>query len=406
MLEARDRPGGRVLPRAGIDGSWVELGAEFIHGRAALTYDLLREAGLASDEVHGERWGAAPGGALQRRDYSFASDPSLFDGLQAVQGDVSVDEFFRRFAGDRAMQPRIETARAFIEGFDAADPRIASALGIAAEWRSGVDERIARPRMSYRPLFDYLYETSLAAGAEFRFGAVVARIICSDDRVTVEMPDTNGAQRTLRARACIVTLPAGVLRDTGDAAAVTFEPALPPEKRAALQTIETGDAVRVVLWFRSRFWERIDGGRYRDAAFFRAHGEPFTAYWSAIPRRNSAVVAWSGGPNAASLRDAGEDARIDRAVRGFGALFGDEELARSELTEGAAHDWRADPFSRGAYSYLAVGGAGAREVLGAPVAGRLFFAGEATALNGESGTVNGALESGERAAGEVEATDE
>ncbi|MGA8574102.1 MAG: NAD(P)/FAD-dependent oxidoreductase, partial [Candidatus Cybelea sp.] len=406
VLEARDRAGGRVLPYAGIDGSWVDLGAEFIHGSAALTYDLLREAGLAWDDVEGERWIAAPGGALQPRNDSFASDPSLFDALREVQGDVSVDEFFRRFAGDAAMQPRIEAARAFLEGFDAADPRIASARGIAAEWRSGVDERIARPRESYRPLFEYLYETALAAGAEFHFGAIVARIIRDDNGVAVEMRDKNGAHRAFRAHACVVTLPTGVLRDSGDAATVTFEPALPPEKRAALQAIETGDAIRVVLWFSSRFWERIDGGRYRDAAFFQARRGPFTAYWSAIPRRNNAVVAWSAGPNAAMLRDAGEDARIDAAVRGFGALFGDEELARSQLVAGAAHDWRADPFARGAYSYLAVGGTGAREVLGAPVAGRLFFAGEATALDGEGGTVNGALRSGERAAGEVEAAHE
>jgi monoamine oxidase len=405
VLEARDRAGGRVLSYAGPDGSWVELGAEFIHGRAVLTYDLLDEAGLAWDDVEGERWTASPGGALQPRNDSFAADPSLFDALREIQGDVSVDEFFRRFAGDDAIQRRIETARAFLEGFDAADPSIASARGIAAEWRSGVDERITRPRESYRPLFEYLYESALSAGAEFHFGAIVARIICSDDGVTVEMRDKNGAHRAFRARSCVVTLPTGVLRDF-DAATVTFEPALPPEKRAALQTIETGDAIRVVLWFRSRFWERIDGGRYRDAAFFQAHSEPFMAYWSAIPRRNNAVVAWSGGPHAARLRDAGEEARIDAAVRGFGALFGDGELARGEFIAGVAHDWRTDPFARGAYSYLAVGGSGAREVLGAPVAGRLFFAGEATALDGESGTVNGALRSGERAAEEVEAADE
>jgi monoamine oxidase len=386
-----------------MDGSWAELGAEFIHGTATLTYDLLRAAGLAWDDVEGERWNVTPGGALRRSDDSFAADPSLFDALREMRDDVSVDEFFRRFAGDPAMRPRVEVARAFVEGFDAADPSIASARGVAAEWRSGVDERIARPRETYRQLFHYLYETALAGGAEFHFGTVVARVARNDDGVMVEARDANGTHRAIRARACIVTLPTGVLRGAGDAATVTFVPALPSEKCAALRTIEAGDAVRVVLWFRSRFWEGIAGGRYRDAAFFQARGGPFTAYWSAMPRRNNTVVAWSGGPNAARLRDAREEARIDLAVRGFGALFGDEEIARAEFIEGAAHDWRADPFSRGAYSYLAVGGSEAREVLAEPVGASLFFAGEATALEGESGTVNGALRSGERAAGEVEA---
>ncbi len=66
-----------------------------------------------------------------------------------------------------------------------------------------------------------------------------------------------------------------------------------------------------------------------------------------------------------------------------------------------AHDWQRDPYARGAYSYVAVGGADARERSRAPVDGVLFFAGEATAPASEAGTVAGALESGERAAREV-----
>ena len=68
------------------------------------------------------------------------------------------------------------------------------------------------------------------------------------------------------------------------------------------------------------------------------------------------------------------------------------------------HDWRRDPFSRGAYSYVRVGGEGAREDLAVPIAGTLFFAGEATDPE-ESGTVAGALRSGQRAAQQlIEAT--
>jgi len=63
-------------------------------------------------------------------------------------------------------------------------------------------------------------------------------------------------------------------------------------------------------------------------------------------------------------------------------------------------DWQADPWSRTGYSYVRVGGAGAREELAAPVKETLFFAGEATDAE-ESGTVAGALRSGQRAAREV-----
>jgi monoamine oxidase len=65
------------------------------------------------------------------------------------------------------------------------------------------------------------------------------------------------------------------------------------------------------------------------------------------------------------------------------------------------HDWSRDPFARGAYSYVLVGGVNARATLAAPVENTLFFAGEATSTDGQGGTVNGALESGQRAAAQA-----
>ena len=70
-----------------------------------------------------------------------------------------------------------------------------------------------------------------------------------------------------------------------------------------------------------------------------------------------------------------------------------------ELEAAYWHDWLSDPFSRGAYSYVTVGGQNARGELAAPLNDTLFFAGEAT--DSEGGTVTGALHSGTRAAREV-----
>jgi monoamine oxidase len=94
---------------------------------------------------------------------------------------------------------------------------------------------------------------------------------------------------------------------------------------------------------------------------------------------------------------------IERALEGFGAVFKEPALAREQLESGVVHDWGRDPFARGAYSYLAVNGGDARATLAAPIDDTLFFAGEATANDGQGGTVNGALETGERAAREAAA---
>ncbi len=67
----------------------------------------------------------------------------------------------------------------------------------------------------------------------------------------------------------------------------------------------------------------------------------------------------------------------------------------------ARSSWGADPYARGSFSYLAVGSRPAqRDLLAAPVANRLFFAGEATSRS-MPGTVAGARETGLRAASEV-----
>ncbi len=66
--------------------------------------------------------------------------------------------------------------------------------------------------------------------------------------------------------------------------------------------------------------------------------------------------------------------------------------------------WRQDPYARGSYSYIPTGGrASDRVVLRAPVQDTLFFAGEATSSESPS-TVDGALQSGLRAAEEVMAS--
>jgi monoamine oxidase len=111
-------------------------------------------------------------------------------------------------------------------------------------------------------------------------------------------------------------------------------------------------------------------------------------------------VAWAGGPKARALGGAPDEV-IEHALSGFGALFHEPELVRTEFEGGAMHDWDRDQFSRGAYSYVAVGGGTARVSLAAPVDDTLFFAGEATSSDGQGGTVNGALETGERAAAQA-----
>ena len=405
LLEARTRVGGRVWERPTARAvTPAELGAEFIHGEAHETMALLREVGTAAVDTGGEDWTRAESGALRRDRRDFVSAAGLFEGARSLSQDESVEQFLRRFQGNESLRETAASARAFVEGFEAADPAIASVRAIAREWLSGADTTSARPLGGYRPIFEYLHGTCTAAGVTFCLATVVRRISWRRGNVAVDATEASGEPRTFRAKAAIVTLPAGVLRHSGDQNSVRFEPELSAAKRDALRGIEMGHVVRVVLAFRSAFWERVENGRYRNGAFFRCPGQPFPAYWTQLPVRGELVVAWAGGPNATAMSDCSEPDLVERALDGFGTLFDELELARNEFDAGFSHDWSTDPFARGAYSYVAVGGDDARAALAAPSDATLFFAGEATSTDGQGGTVNGALETGERAAAEAAAS--
>lgn len=402
LLEARDRIGGRVLshpsPRAAMP---TELGAEYIHGPARQTMALLRDAGTAALDTGHESWVCSKDVPLRRDDYDFKTAAAIFEAAAQLKHDESVDQFLRRYAADATMQEHAAVARAFVEGFEAADPTIASVLGIADEWLSGVDFAIARPLGGYHPIFQRLRGECEAAGVRSYLSSAVRRVSWHRGSVAVDIQSSYDELRTVRARSAIVTLPAGVLRHSGDETEVVFDPVLPSRKRDALAKIEMGHVVRVGLWFRSAFWETLHRGRYRNSAFFRCEPGPFGAYWTQLPVRSELIVAWAGGPRATALSASSHEEITKYALDGFGGMFGELTLAREEFEASFMHDWSRDPFARGAYSYAAVGGRGARKILAEPVDDTLFFAGEATSTDGQGGTVNGALETGERAAREL-----
>jgi len=398
VLEARDRIGGRVFWTDGSDGrESVELGAEFIHGKAAETIELLGRRGGSAVAIDGESWTRDRNGTLVSDEMDFRAAIDIFTNALALESDESVDRYLRRFEHDPSSSSKIELARVFVEGFDAADPSIASVIGVAYELRSGVDYATRRPSSGYAPLFDELLAECVKAGVTLELSSAVRQISWRRGAVTIEVGINHGGKE-LRASAGVVTVPVGVLRAHDG---MSFKPPLAADKRAAIDMIEMGHVVKVALRFRSPFWERVDGGRYRDASFFRVRGGRFPAYWTQRPLPGASVIAWAGGTQTKPLLGLSRSELINAAFDEFAGLFGDPRIASEEFLDGVMHDWSSDPFARGAYGYVIVGGSGAHAALGTPIEDTLFFAGEATSADGQGGTVNGAISSGERVAREV-----
>jgi monoamine oxidase len=208
-------------------------------------------------------------------------------------------------------------------------------------------------------------------------------------------------QPTFYARQAVVTLPLGVLQ----AGTVRFSPAL-RGKQLAAKRLHMGEVARVGLRFRTRFWEKIrpqeGGATLRRMGFLFSQDELFPTWWTQMPAKEPLLVAWSPSWHTKKLRGRTNAALISAALASLGKILAvPKTKLRKMLVEGHVHDWQADPFSLGVYSYVKRGGEPAQSELAVPVEGTLFFAGEATVRDGTNGTVHGAIESGLRAAREL-----
>ena len=400
ILEARDRVGGRMVevddPRALAP---IELGAEFVHGRPAITYELLREIGVAVVD-NGETIFTSRDGPLRPlEDDPFEAVSELLARAAERTQDESVDTAIERAvnAGE-VSDAAADWTRRLVSGFDAADPARASVRAVAAEWAgdAAAGGAQSRPIGGYGPLVAHLVRSFDPERVVVALQTVVERIDYDERGVSILAKGVRG-RFEIRARRALVTVPIGVLQTTGEEGAIVFEPPLPEAKRQALERIANGPVVKVVLVFRTPFWEALHGGTFCDTAFVMSDGA-FPAFWTQAPVHANILVAWAGGPAAAALHALSSESCIALALECAARAFGDIPSAHATFEAGYVHDWQRDPYARGAYSYVTVGGEVSRETFGAPVGDTLFFAGEAAATDGEGGTVAGALLSGRRAA--------
>jgi monoamine oxidase len=406
ILEARDHVGGRAWTRHEPDLSApIELGAEFIHGRVPETFDLLREVGKAALDTSGAHWTLRDGQLVRNTGDLFGAIQAALEQSNVLkEPDISFETWLSRSTQYGLSPEAAAMAKTFVEGFDAADPARVSAHFVAKEWGSG--GMLDSPQ--FRPLGGYSSVLAALAGAldreniRLQLQTVVREVRWKRGAVEVDAIFLD-QPFSVQATCAIVTLPLGVLQAPAEApGAVRFVPPL-DDKRDALQGLVSGPVLKLSLRFRRAFWEELDGGRYEDASFFHSAASVFPTFWTPLPLRAPLLTAWIAGPKAARLSASETPDIVRQALESLSTVFGGRPQSQFELEAAYLHNWQTDPFARGAYSYIAVGGKDARHMLAAPFEDTLFFAGEATDTEDEAATVTGALQSGARAAREVTA---
>jgi monoamine oxidase len=402
VLEARPRLGGRILTVH--DREWplpVELGAEFLHGEARETRAIADRAGLAVVEMSDEHAWAERGRVRPMGDVWFRLAKAM-SRVGERGPDVSLAVSLARSRMPGATR---DLARFFVEGYHAAHTDRISSRSLASGTED-MDEPQRQYRLAdgYAGIVEWLRSGLDAERAVVRTGCAVEVVRWRRGAVEVQYRSAAGPDtHVLRAPRAVITLPLGVLKAReGDAGAVRFEPT-PIMLKNIRERLEVSQVVKLVLRFRQPFWDeagRPGRGASRGTRFdfFHDRTAEFPTWWLARPWQAPILTAWAAGPRADALAGLGETALVDRALRGLSRMLGLPRARLDGLLESwLTHDWRRDPWSRGAYSYVGVGGLPAQRALGRPVAGTLFFAGETTETE-EMGTVTGALASGYRAA--------
>lgn len=423
VFEGADRVGGRCFSERGVfeQGQVAERGGEFIDSSHAEIIALCRELGLALDDVlAAEPPGTGPLAWIDGAPYTAEQATRDFQPVHRV-----VQRQARALGKSLGYRGSNEAGRAL--------DRISMAQWIDRHVPGGLASRLGRT-LDNAYTEEFAVETTrisavsivltLAvseadrfepyAGSDQRFHVqggndrIVSRLArdlgdrvitgtrlmglerLSGGRLRLGLRDARG-DRVEQFDRIILALPFSTLQDL-DLSRAGFR-AL---KLRAIRELPMGASTKLQLQFRTRFWNATGNN-----GVVTMDGAPFHSTWE--PTRGQAGTAgilnfWSGGSLA---RAAGNGTRAAAAAAAASALARVLPDVQGHFNGRAIRDdWSANPWSRGSYAYYPVGYATTVLGIEPEPEGRCHFAGEHTSLDWQ-GFLNGAVESGLRAAGEV-----
>ena len=408
VIDVRDRVGGRVWTiRDGFtEGQHAEAGGDFIDEEQHEIRDLATELGLKLTKIlkggwfgyvlpdqHGkpkivarnarrgwERIGQELSGAARayklaerRWDTPIASElarRSVSAWLDQVKADSDLRATATGLRGFFLADPDELSLIALVDQFSEETPAPGQMYRI-----DGGNDRLAAALAE--PLGDRLHLSTDVVAISHR-GKVV--------RVSVK---NNRALAQINCDYAILALPATLLRR------MPITPALPAQQHEAIVRLKYGRATKTLLQFSKRFW--------RAAGRPKAFGSPlpFGAVWDGNEeqRGRAGILSLLAGGGAS---DATQAIVAKHGARGLTDALDWLGSKDSELLASRQIVWEQDPYARGGYAYFDPGfDPSLRAWLSRP-AGRLFFCGEHTSVRWQ-GYMNGAVESGRRAAAEVAA---
>lgn len=423
VLEARERVGGRILNHVLPGGAIVEIGGQWVGPGQRRMLALGQRLGVATHPTHdeGESLLERGGSLLRYRGTIPRINPVVLADI--AQAQLRIDRMARRVPVDapwrapRAAEWDAQTFASWIDGHVRTRPaRDLLRLSVAAVWACEPQELSLLHVLFYvhaAGSFDDLVGTRGGAQQDRFFGGSqelplrlaalldegerrvllgrpVRRIVHDDPAEAdggVSIESDGGAP--LRARRAIVALAPAL------AGRIAYAPALPAARDLLTQRVPHGSVVKCMAIYDEPFWRR-DGLSGQAVSI---EGPARVVFDNTPPQGAPGVLlGFLEGRDARELGAWPAERRRAAVVETFVRLFGPDAAAPRDYVE---VDWSAEEHTRGCYAgYMAPGvwtafGTALREPVGA-----LHWAGTETATEW-AGYMEGAVQSGERAADEV-----
>ncbi len=410
ILEASSQPGGRIRSlRNQTDAQYqsfntasqadfpIELGGEVVYGSNSSWGKLISDLSLPNVEVDP----TAPRYILDNQAKTGADWKSDSD-WNAVQNFVNG---LPNFTGGNTVQTAAAVstrAQALLNSqtgnfYGTTSDRI-GARGLAESLK--LSKRDTKQLMTRaNPWQDIIISRFSEVIPSIVLNTVVKKIDWSSTLITIT--DSNGKEYT--ATKVIVTVPLSILKN-GD---ITFTPGLDATKTSALAKFKMDAAMRIVLDFKTNFWgldsSYIWGGSTVPQYFNSGVGR------SKFFRSMALTIYGQRAEQLSVLSDYNKVltilAELDAVYQGQATRFIRRDLDNPNDSTNLLYlvkDWTKDEYIKGGFSYPLVGTTNAdRKDLSLPLADKLYFAGEATDVDGDSGTVSGALNSAARVVEEI-----
>ena len=419
VLEARTRPGGRVFTIRGqfADGLFAEAGATNVYDVHEWTLKYLKLLGVDLEPVS-----FAPGGSIfhvqGRRIVVRPGEPVEWPfELSAAEKGMGRRELWQKYVVPTleelgnpadANWPNSSLLRYdrvsftdFLRERGASPGAIAILkLGLADQLGEGADKvsalnllREAAPRMREKQAFvirggSDTFPRAFAAKLRdiVQYAAVVKRLE-QDDREARVIYERAGEHVVAHADRVICAIPFSVLKQ------IEFAPAVSREKQKAITQLGNTSVVRVFLQTRKRFWldENLTGAATTDLPLMTAYDKAFY-----LPGVRGMLEAYVAGERARRLAAMTPADRLNFTLSQIEKIH---PAIRIHFEGGSSVCWDDEPFSRGAYVWFKPGEMTELMPHIATPEGRIHFNGDHTSQS--PGWMNGALQSGYRAAKEV-----